>query len=445
MFVFLLGINNAKALDVSQVSLKVEDKSSTITVLDDGIGTLKVNPKLEFNVVGDYITYKLVLKNNDGKKFKVEEIKDNNTNEHIKVEYDYNKELNTENKEILITLKYDKKITNVNTELKSISVKIKLIDEEDKTEEVNINGGNDKSGKNNEGAKGKNPQTGDNIKIHVWWLFISLIGVVLSIIYLIKNKGKKYSKGMLSILLLISLVPTIVIGSETKEITFNINFENIKINIRHKVEFDTKGGNEIDTQVIDNNEKAMKPSNPEKTGYNFVKWVDKNGNEYTDDSLFYTFKKDTSLTAVWKMHEGVIAKPGNMAQSLLSIKDTAGDVLADDDPDGNLRYYGNCANNYVNFNNQRWRIIGVFDVDDGSGKIESRVKLVREGNINGVWDTSDSSVNSGQGINQWGPSTYTNGDLYEGSDLMRLLNDHYLKYMMIQRNISIDIVGTITK
>ena len=61
LFLFLLGTNNVFALDVSQVSLNVEDKSSTITVLDEGIGTLEINPKIEFNVVGDYITYKLVF------------------------------------------------------------------------------------------------------------------------------------------------------------------------------------------------------------------------------------------------------------------------------------------------------------------------------------------------------------------------------------------------
>ena len=72
---FLLGTSNVFALDVSQVSLKVEDKSSTIKVIDEGRGYLEVNPKLEFNVVGDFITYKLVLKNNDGKKYKVESVK----------------------------------------------------------------------------------------------------------------------------------------------------------------------------------------------------------------------------------------------------------------------------------------------------------------------------------------------------------------------------------
>ena len=59
-----------------------------------------------------------------------------------------------------------------------------------------------------------------------------------------------------------------------------------------------------------------------------------------------------------------------------------------------------------------WRIIGVFD-----GKLRIR----RNDSIGAYsFDTSDSSVNGGWGINQWGPS-----GSYEGADLMRLFNPGY--------------------
>ena len=42
------------------------------------------------------------------------------------------------------------------------------------------------------------------------------------------------------------------------------------------------------------------------------------------------------------------------------------------------RYIGNAPYNYVKFNGDEiWRIIGVFDTDDGTGKYEKRIKLVR--------------------------------------------------------------------
>jgi len=44
------------------------------------------------------------------------------------------------------------------------------------------------------------------------------------------------------------------------------------------------------------------------------------------------------------------------------------------------RYSGdnNSVNNYINFNNETWRIIGVFEVEDENGNKEERVKIIRE-------------------------------------------------------------------
>ena len=56
------------------------------------------------------------------------------------------------------------------------------------------------------------------------------------------------------------------------------------------------------------------------------------------------------------------------------------------------RYRGASPKNYVTFNNEVWRIIGVFPTDDGTGKIENRIKIVRNESI-GIkyWDTSGSN------------------------------------------------------
>ena len=89
----------------------------------------------------------------------------------------------------------------------------------------------------------------------------------------------------------------------------------------------------------------------------------------------------------------------------------------DNTPDQNIRYYGSNPNNYVRFNNELWRIIGVFG---------NNVKLVRSESLGDLsWDSSDSTINSGWGINQWGESTYEDGSLYEGADLQVYLNKMY--------------------
>ena len=88
-----------------------------------------------------------------------------------------------------------------------------------------------------------------------------------------------------------------------------------------------------------------------------------------------------------------------------------------EDTAGNIRYYGASPNNYIYFNcsdynNQSsstcetWRIIGVFD---------GNVKIMRGSQIGKYsWDTSDSSTNSGYGVNEWSQA-----------DLMKLLNSGY--------------------
>ncbi len=104
--------------------------------------------------------------------------------------------------------------------------------------------------------------------------------------------------------------------------------------------------------------------------------------------------------------------------------------------DNNLRYVGSNPNNYLYFNCstanvsemndstcEKWRIIGVFNnIEDYNGNKSSRVKIIREQSLGDYsFDTSDSSINGGWGINQWG--SY---ETYEGADLMRELNTDYL-------------------
>ena len=68
------------------------------------------------------------------------------------------------------------------------------------------------------------------------------------------------------------------------------------------------------------------------------------------------------------------------------------------------RYIGADPNNYVKFNDELWRIIGVFDVDDGTGKIEKRMKIIRNESIgNYSWDNKDTSTGAEgkYGKNNW--------------------------------------------
>ena len=68
------------------------------------------------------------------------------------------------------------------------------------------------------------------------------------------------------------------------------------------------------------------------------------------------------------------------------------------------RYIGANPNNYVQFNDELWRIIGVFTVDDGTGKTEERLKIIRNESIGTYsWDNKDTTTGaeSDAGKNNW--------------------------------------------
>ena len=68
------------------------------------------------------------------------------------------------------------------------------------------------------------------------------------------------------------------------------------------------------------------------------------------------------------------------------------------------RYRGANPKNYVTFNNETWRIIGVFKTDDGTGKIENRIKLIKDQSIGDKsWDA--------RGSNNWARPATLNTEL----------------------------------
>ena len=104
---------------------------------------------------------------------------------------------------------------------------------------------------------------------------------------------------------------------------------------------------------------------------------------------------------------------GSTSNPEVHLNATQGIML---DNNGDYRYYGADPNNYVTFNDETWRIIGAFNnVDDGTGNKETRLKIIRDESIgNYSWDSSASTVNSGNGVNDWSKA-----------DLMTELNTLY--------------------
>ena len=103
-----------------------------------------------------------------------------------------------------------------------------------------------------------------------------------------------------------------------------------------------------------------------------------------------------------------------MAECMLdNSKYDTENLVFDSTSDNNLRYVGKNPNNYIDFNNEKWRIIGVMNnVEDITGKTSSHLKIVRDTSIGEYsWDSSASNINDGYGINEWSQA-----------DLMKLMN-----------------------
>ncbi len=88
-----------------------------------------------------------------------------------------------------------------------------------------------------------------------------------------------------------------------------------------------------------------------------------------------------------------------------------------EDDFGNLRYIGADPNNYVLFNNELWRIIGVMkDIENVDGTKEDKVKLIRNKSI-GEFSWDNKAVGVGSSTSSYGSNDWSD------SSLQKVLNE----------------------
>ena len=155
--------------------------------------------------------------------------------------------------------------------------------------------------------------------------------------------------------------------------------------------------------------------NPEKLCYEFVNWQLVSGKSSLTDNKVKISSGLTTIKAIWKEVELPDYDKGttyiNSLYSNEVIKKCNG-LKKDNTVDENLRYEGSDPKNYVSFNDELWRIIGVFG---------DNIKLVRNEQLGTLsWDSSDSGVNSGHGVNEWSQADlkeYLNTMYYGGTSV----------------------------
>ncbi len=104
------------------------------------------------------------------------------------------------------------------------------------------------------------------------------------------------------------------------------------------------------------------------------------------------------------------------------------ELRIDETIDNNLRYIGATPDNYVWFNDELWRIIGVMNnIEDEAGNKNTRIKLIKAEGIGQIaWNAScENPRNESYAVDQCLTSV---GDInkWEESTLQRLLNGPYL-------------------
>ena len=287
--ILILGLSSVKAVNnnFNIENINIEDKTDTINVSTPIYDENNIDSKIEFNKVGDYIKYKIILKNNDNKIYRIKKIEDNNDTQYINVSYDYKKdEINPKEQfEIYVTLKYidevydDKLIYN----LEDISLKIQL--EEIVSKDKNLE-------EKNEVIIEVNPSTNDNIKKYVIIFLITII----SIITLIKTKRKVF---IIPIIIVLGMTGYVK-AENNKELIINLKNNTIKIDT-NKFNDITNSELGISKENIENIYFVTKKSLPESIDGSFdisifgdnqtIEYYIKNGNYY---DLYIVSKNDYS-------------------------------------------------------------------------------------------------------------------------------------------------------
>ena len=129
-----------------------------------------------------------------------------------------------------------------------------------------------------------------------------------------------------------------------------------------------------------------------KTTYYLVYHYKNNGNQ--DDQQGKTFTGTITVRLINEKSTYCDLNPDAATCTILALADSTDELVYDETIDNNLRYIGANPNNYVSFNGELWRIIGVFNnIDNGTGAKETRLKIIRnEPYSTGMaWDTENAN------------------------------------------------------
>jgi len=155
----------------------------------------------------------------------------------------------------------------------------------------------------------------------------------------------------------------------------------------------SKNGNDL---VIDASNSKDEYSGIKKYYYSYdnINWIESEEAilRVKDEGITYgigvnAIKSSKDFEVYAKVEDGF----GNQSEVKKGVYVRNASLVYDGTVDNNLRYIGSNPNNYVLFNNELWRVIGVMNnINDGTGKKESRLKIIRNANYKkAAWSTNN--------------------------------------------------------
>ena len=179
---------------------------------------------------------------------------------------------------------------------------------------------------------------------------------------------------------------------------------------------------ELNQYVLKSQEETFNKNDTERsTTYRLRAWLDYNfdASKINKNTYSYKFRVNVNNEAapVKEDYALTFAKSKFGTDGLEKITHTIDNTLQVNSKFATeYRYRGgdSVVNNYVTFNNEVWRIIGIIPTEDTSGNVENRIKIIKDTSIgNKKWnETQDITTNS---YNNWVTgtlNTYLNNSYY---------------------------------
>ena len=171
---------------------------------------------------------------------------------------------------------------------------------------------------------------------------------------------------------------------------------------------------QLNNKVLSSKEEIFSNNKAEATtSYRLRAWIDASvdTNKFNEKKYSYKFRVNINNEAAPAKKDYALefAQSKVGTDGLEKITHEIDDTLQVDSKFATeYRYRGGNVNNYVTFNNETWRIIGIIPTEDTSGNVENRLKIIKDTSIgNKKWNETES--------NNWVTgtlNTYLNNDYY---------------------------------